>query len=576
MPLRSLSVRAGWAALAGLAALPLVTACGRHIQRDTLGRAGAVVHARGAGNVEIAPTASSGMTLGPGNYELVLHFDIPRAQVIEWTLACPGTERRGTLGEPFEAYRERRLAELRAERERQRRNTAAITGAVIGAVAPDVHARGHAQGPHGHATAEATVSGEAVGAAAGTAIADATVGSPHDIVELPPGDVGATRLSTKLHVALAEPGPCTLAAVADDPHVMAGFDVIHVRDLRAEARARELAAKEEARRIRGELTAQLVAYGADATLRQRRLEAEARARAEAEARARAERQAKLDAEARARAEAHAKAKLEARARLQIELRLRQKALRTRSELYAYLVGTCGADPYRRQRLRQEREARLRAERERQLAIEAQRARRIELALAVRADLRAYLVSLGARARPPMPPPLPEDPGLPPFAGAEWVAGAWRWTGGQWIWEPGGWRDTMEFGAAGSVRGAVRVGGAAGGGGSVGGAISVDVGHDAPTYVEPVRDRGTPTWSTSTTVRDHRSTSAPSTSTTVRDHRSTSAPVQPSTPNVRDHRRSPPASTAPKTSSPTVRDHRKKDDAKEKEKDSAPRVRDHRR
>lgn len=589
-----------------LSALALVTACGGHIKRDTIGRAGAVVHTRGAGAVDSASTATSGMMLSPGNYELVLHVDVPRAQVVDWTVTCPGTERHGTLGEPFEAYRERRLAQLRADRERQRRNTAAITGAVIGAVAPDVHAHGHASGPSGYATVDATVSGEAVGAAAGTAIADATVS---DIVELPPGDVGAARLTTKLHVALAEPGACTLTAIADDPHVVAAFDVVHVRDLRAEARARELAAKEEAHRVRGQLTAQLVAYGADATLRQRRLEAEARARAEAEARARArahakaqaeaklraeaeararaERQAQLDAEARVRAEARAKADLEARARLQIELRLRQEALRTRSELYTYLVGTCGADPHHRQRLREEREARrrvereerearmrieyearlraererearlrlererrearLRAERERQMAIEAERARRIELALEVRADLRAYLVSLGARERPPMPAPLPENPGPPPFAGAEWVAGAWRWTGGQWIWEAGGWHDTTVFGAAGSVGGAVSVGG-----GAVGGVISVGGGYDAPTFTEP--------------VRDHRT--LPTTTTTVRDHRSVTA--EPSSTTVRDHRRNEPAST-------TVRDHRKdKDKDEDKQTDSGPRVRDHRR
>lgn len=601
-----------------LSALALVTACGSHIRRDVIGSGIGAVQTRGA--VAVTPPAG-GMTLAPGNYELALRFDVPRAQIVEWTVSCPGVDRHGSLGETFEAYRERRLAQLRADRERERRNTAAVTGAIIGAVAPDVHAQGQASGPNGNAQVDATVSGQAVGAAAGTAIADATVS---DIVELAPGDVGAGRLATKIHLALAQPGACAVTALADDPNVIAGYDVIHVRDLRAEARARDVAANQSAHQVRGELTAQLVAYGADTTLRQRQLEAEARARAEAEARARAQAQLRLEAEARARAEhqakldaeahiraeaeaqARAKLKLEADARLQIELRLKQEALRTRGELYAYLTGTCGADPNHRQRLREEREARLRierqeyearlridyearmraererearlriereqrdareraerdrrearerAERERRMAIEAERARRVQLALEVRADLAAYLVSLGARERPPMPAPLPENPGSPPFADAEWIAGTWRWTGGRWIWEAGGWRDTTVFGVAGSVGGAVS--------GAIGGTISVST-DSTPTYDEPVR-------TTTTTVRDHRSETvtvqpqAPA----VRDHRSGTVTVQPQAPAVRDHRSERPS----EAKTPAVRDHRKDDDDK---KSDGPRVRDHRR
>src|SRR5690606_14829651 len=48
-----------------LSALALVTACGGHIKRDTIGRAGAVVHTRGAGAVDSASTATSGMMLSP-------------------------------------------------------------------------------------------------------------------------------------------------------------------------------------------------------------------------------------------------------------------------------------------------------------------------------------------------------------------------------------------------------------------------------------------------------------------------------------------------------------------------------
>src|SRR5690606_28976356 len=85
-----------------LSALALVTACGSHIRRDVIGSGSGAVQPRGA--VAVTPPAG-GMTLAPGNYELALRFDVPRAQVVEWTVTCPGVDRHGTLGEPFDAYR---------------------------------------------------------------------------------------------------------------------------------------------------------------------------------------------------------------------------------------------------------------------------------------------------------------------------------------------------------------------------------------------------------------------------------------------------------------------------------------
>ena len=611
--------------LAYLSTIVLTMACGAHIKREVVGGGTAAVQARGAG----APAAMAGsIALARGTYDLDLRFDVPRAQVIDWTVTCPGVERHGVLGETFEAYRERRIAQIRADRERERKNVAAVTGVLVGAVAPDVHAHGQASGPGGQAQVDATASGQAVGAAAGEAVANATVS---DIIELPPGDVGAGRLATRVHVVFGEDGACAVNAVTDDPTVLASFEVTHIRDLDAEARARAIAANEQAHQVRGQLSAQLVAVGADPLARQRRAEAEARAHAaaqarlDAEAHARAEAQAKLDAEARlraqaqaridaaaqarldaeararleadarVRAQAQAKIDLELHARLELEARLEASALVTRGALYAYLTGECHADAHHRARVRAEaearlhaeaelrlqieararaqaevrlriereqREARLRAEREREEARlraqrerdearlraererEAERALRIQAALAVRVDLRAYLVALGARERPPMPPAVAEVQGTPPFSGAVWIAGQWRWTGGRWIWEAGGWRDTTMFGDAGSSGAVISVGGSAGGSVSVGGSTYVDT-------VDTVID----------TVRDHRSAPAVSSQPAVRDHRSEPAPA--ATPTPRDHR-SEPAST----SSSTVRDHR--DD------DSGPRVRDHRR
>jgi hypothetical protein len=589
-----------------VSAIALVTACGGHLRREVVGSGAAAAQVRGT----VAAAPAGGIALARGTYDLALRFDVPRAQVIEWTVTCPGVEQHGVVGEPFEAYRERRLAQLRADRERERRNAAAVTSALVGAVAPTVQARGQASGPSGTATVDAQVSGQALGGAAGAAVA----ASIDDIVELPPGDVGAGRLQTRVHVVTAEDGACTVSAVADDPNVLAAFDVVRIRDLDAEAKAHAVAMQGLALEVRGRLTAQLIAVGADPLARQRRLEAEARARAEAqakreaEARARAQAQARLEAELRAKREAEARARAEAQARidaelrakaeakLAIELRLHQAALQTRGELVAYLAGECHADPNHRRRVlaerearlrieaeararadaelrlklqlerkqrearlrveREQREARLRAERERQLALEAERARRVEAAFAVRADLRAYLVALGARERPPMPPPIAEAPGAAPFAGAVWVAGRWRWTGGQWLWEAGGWRDTTIFGAAGESDAVVTVGG-----------------NSSPTHVEPARDtRLDP-------VRDHRSAPATSGAPSVRDHRG--EPATPSAPSVRDHRGEPATSSAPPvrdhrgepatSSAPPVRDHRKDD----KQDDRGPKVRDHR-
>jgi hypothetical protein len=46
---------------------------------------------------------------------------LPRAVQLRYQVTCPSAEREGTIGETFEHYRTRRLAEL--ERERRRRRT---------------------------------------------------------------------------------------------------------------------------------------------------------------------------------------------------------------------------------------------------------------------------------------------------------------------------------------------------------------------------------------------------------------------------------------------------------------------
>ncbi|HEX5061286.1 MAG TPA: hypothetical protein VFV99_18090 [Kofleriaceae bacterium] len=210
-----------------LSMLALVTACGGHLKRETIGSGATAVQARGSTD----PAPAGSINLPRGVYELKLRFDVPRAQLVEWTVICPGAAQSGVAGETTEEYRARRIAELRAEKQRERERVAGITGAVIGAVTPDVHA--HAQ--TNHATVDATVSGQAVGNAAGVAIANATVS---DAVELAPGDVGAGRLKAKASVITLDSGTCTVSAIADDANVLASYEVVRVRDLDAEARAR--------------------------------------------------------------------------------------------------------------------------------------------------------------------------------------------------------------------------------------------------------------------------------------------------------------------------------------------------
>jgi len=185
-----------------------------------------------------AMPAAQPIALDAGSYEVSLAFDLPRAQLVAWSVTCPGVDSRGTLGETFEAYRARRLAELRAERDRQQHIATAIVG-----------------------QAAVAVPGGAVRATAVPVVAD---------VELPPGDVGAQRAIGSVRIVTTSAGACVVAANATG-----GFRVTRIRDLDAEARLNIMAANGAAMRTRSALTERLVALGADATVH-RRVEAIAR------------------------------------------------------------------------------------------------------------------------------------------------------------------------------------------------------------------------------------------------------------------------------------------------------------
>ena len=620
---------------------------GSHLRREAVGQRMALVQARG--QAEVTAGAGATIELTRGRYELALRFDVPRAQIVDYVIACGEQEQRGQVGQTFDEYRTRRLAELNRQQDRDRAAAASAARVVAGAVAPPATMQGQAvvTGPQGTATVQTTMTTSSVRDAAGGVVGDAFP----PITELAQWDVGAGRLQARATLMVPTDSTCVVRALADDANVTAGYDVTRVRDLDAEARERQVVATAEARQVRVQLTAQLAAAGADPLGLQKRRDAEARARAEAEAerqRLRAEadaerqrRRAELEAErqrnyaedeARRAEEDARRAQLRAtadaeRLRLQVEIDARRQreanaewqrkhaleialearikvAYEVRGSLVAYLAGTCNADPHKRERertaelrlreeremklrieaqakldleakLRLEREARLRVEREQRAAREAtlraereardaklraeREAReaaerqRIQLALGARVELQAYLVSIGARQRPPMPAILVENPGPPPFDGAQWTTGRWQWNRAEWVWIAGGWTDATVFGTAGSSgtgiaitpvvidTPAIQVNVPTGGG------ISVDLG---------VRDHRTSSQAPATTT----STTSTTSDGAVRDHRTNTRPVvtpppppPSSSPTVRDHRRTPPA-PAPE---PTVRDHRKR-------------------
>jgi hypothetical protein len=252
----------------------------------------------------------------------------------------------------------------------------------------------------------------------------------------------------------------------------------------------------------------------------------------------------------------------------------------RGQVIAYLVDTCHADPYRR-----EHAADLeRRERERRLNADAEQAARLEAdALHARSRVRAYLVALGAKERPPKPAPQPEVPGEPPYSGAEWIAGDWRWEDTEWMWIDGSWSDREVLGDAGGDWGGIGVGVGIGAGGGVarGGVRDHRAGKSEPIVRDHRAGKSEPI------VRDHR---AGKSEPIVRDHRDGRRGDPPlvmsdhrggrrddSPPIVRDHREprsEPRESKSDSRSSRDSRSSKSKPDDDDDEKKSKPR--DHRR
>ncbi len=240
-------------------------------------------------------------------HDVIVRVAVPRAEQVTWRLDCGGETATGVVGETLEAYRARRLAELRAARERERRVVGAFAGAALGQVA------GQAQvaTPTGTATVTAHVDGQA----AGDAVANAVIS---DDVVLPIGDVGGGTYVDRATVIPVHDGACTVAlwpTEGGDPRGVSGaFEVTRVIRRDAEARARREIQVGQAQAARVAIRAQLIALGADVEARAR-AEAAVRARADAaaEIRLRAEAEVRLRAQAVAEVHARAEAALWARA-----------------------------------------------------------------------------------------------------------------------------------------------------------------------------------------------------------------------------------------------------------------------
>jgi hypothetical protein len=380
--------------------------CGAGLRHDVLGSARTTAGTPG-------PRAAVAIAEPSDRHRVDVKFYLPRAALVTYEIACPGSTFEGTVGETFEQYRQRRLAQLRAERERQVNAAGSIIGAAVGSAG----AGARVETPNAEAEAEVGVDGEAVG----RAVADSSMPD----VQLDPRDLGAQSHERRFEWVPPDAGQCSIALRSEVDGqtidgVVADMTVVHVVDVgreRAEIRANHNAAALD---VRASITASLVASGADPNrrekLRQAELERERAERARVEVRVRAERQVELDRERvererqaarervvrdRERIERQKRIDLEAQARHEEYLRRRrtyQAAYRVRGELVAKLVAG-GCDPNKRQREREQLYRRQQLENTERARIEREHRLRLQRitrgALEVRGELIGVLIAGGA-------------------------------------------------------------------------------------------------------------------------------------------------------------------------------------
>jgi hypothetical protein len=431
--------------------------CGAGQRHETIGSMRARVDDSQASRISVAvPVAASGHM-----HRIEYQIELPRALEVHYAIECPAGREQGVAGETWEAYRERRLAELERERAEKARMAGAVTDALLG----DIGAKAKVETPAGQGEVEARVDGQAVG--------EAVAGQALPPVALSPADTGAQRITRTLEVAPGS-GQCELSVWSERPEqdlrgLTGSLTATAIVDLDEERRARVAVVRQGALAVRAEVGAGLVAQGADPHLRAR-LRAEARLRAAIEWQRREEARARVRYE---REQAALRVRLARAERLRLAREARQRriglALEVRGQLWAYLIAH-GADPELRVRL--QAEAQLRAEES--LRLRAERARRQEearlraeaalmlqsrAALEARAGVVLWLTGNGAVVRPPRPEAPVETPPASASGTAVWVAGAFQWIGGQWVWSAGYWAEPPTAKAVWIAPAEVRIGGA---------------------------------------------------------------------------------------------------------------------
>jgi len=360
----------------GAAAVTVVTGCAPPLQTQIVGRSTAFA---GAANLQ-GPAVAAEIPVPESQSAQVLHYVValPRAVQLHYQITCPSAERDGTLGETFDHYRTRRLAEL----ERERRAQANLVGSFVGAVAPPVRAGAGVAGPGGSASVGAEIN---PGAAAAEAVHD-SLPPP----SLPPGDTGATVVRGTVDLGASAAGRCALTLTADPPPQDASgaqvfLELVRMVDVEAEERARQAAFRAEQDRraiaLRVWLLGSLQRAGADPTARAR-ARAAAQARAEVEAR---QRQAAADAEARQR-----------QAAADAEARRRQAAADEESRRQREAQIRADQQRWREEQARLAKESAARAQADRAAAERDSQAWRVrQAAFALRLQLLVRLQRLGA-------------------------------------------------------------------------------------------------------------------------------------------------------------------------------------
>jgi hypothetical protein len=435
----SLLVSAGALVVSALA----LAGCAPQFQTQLIGQTTTV-----AGPPAAGPAVVAEIPVPESHSAQVLRYvvSLPRAVHLHYQVTCPSAERDGAMGETFEDYRKRRLAELERERQAQ----ANLIGSLVGAVAPPVRAGAGAAGPGGTAAVSAEVNPGAMAAeAARESLPEAS---------LPPGDVGASVVRGSVDLGASTAGRCTLTLAADPAAqdtsgAQVFLELVRLVDVEAEERARQTAIRIEqdkkARELRVWLLGSLERQGADPMARAR-ARAAAQAKAEEEARRRQaaadaenqrrqaeaarieqermrraqqeaaererreaperERRAQAERERLAKEEAARQANLaadqvrranedEARRRADDaaaerrarEWRARQAGFAVRRQLLAQLQRE-GADPLMRQRLEEARLAARREEQRRQYEARARRERESSVARRAAVDLRFSLLA----------------------------------------------------------------------------------------------------------------------------------------------------------------------------------------